>query len=131
MTVSVDVLLAPYVAVIVDVAVAGDGETVVLASSEAVRTWKGEGGPGGREELLLRLAQVEHVYVPRFYDVDYLPDGRIRRVVPNHPEVPWRVAKATLLELDEWPYPKTPLVPLAETVHERASVEIFRGKDAA
>ena len=111
----------------VDVAVAGDGETVVLAISEAVRTWKGEGGPGGREELLLRLAQVEHVYVPRFYDVDYLPDGRIRRVVPNHPEVPWRVAKATLLELDEWPYPKTPLVPLAETVHERASVEIFRG----
>src|SRR5690606_33283245 len=30
-------------------------------------------------------------------------------------------------DLDEWPYPKQPLVPLAETVHERASVEIFRG----
>src|SRR5205807_5373072 len=29
--------------------------------------------------------------------------------------------------LDEWPYPKKPLVPLAETVHERYSVEIFRG----
>ncbi len=29
--------------------------------------------------------------------------------------------------LDEWPYPKTPLVPLAESVHERMSVEIFRG----
>ncbi|MCA1823659.1 MAG: radical SAM protein, partial [Frankia sp.] len=26
-----------------------------------------------------------------------------------------------------WPYPKQPLVPLAETVHERMSVEIFRG----
>jgi radical SAM superfamily enzyme YgiQ (UPF0313 family) len=31
------------------------------------------------------------------------------------------------MDLDEWPYPKTPLVPLAESVHERMSVEIFRG----
>jgi radical SAM superfamily enzyme YgiQ (UPF0313 family) len=31
------------------------------------------------------------------------------------------------MDLDEWPYPKKPLVPLAETVHERFSVEIFRG----
>ena len=38
-----------------------------------------------------------------------------------------RVTKHTVMNLDEWPYPKTPLVPLAETVHERMSVEIFRG----
>ena len=31
------------------------------------------------------------------------------------------------MDLDEWPYPANPLVPLAETVHERFSVEIFRG----
>lgn len=111
----------------VDVAVAGDGETVVLAISDVVREWKHQGRPGGREGLLLSLAAVEHVYVPGLYDVEYLPDGRIRRVVPLRPDVPWRVAKSTLQDLDAWPYPKTPLVPLAETVHERASVEIFRG----
>jgi len=111
----------------IDVAVAGDGETVVLAISDAIREWKGQGSPGGREGLLLRLAAVEHVYVPAFYSVEYLPDGRIRRVVPTTPDAPWRVTKATLTDLDAWPYPKTPLVPLAETVHERASVEIFRG----
>ncbi|MDQ1308525.1 MAG: hypothetical protein QG671_4360, partial [Actinomycetota bacterium] len=72
-------------------------------------------------------AQSGVAYVPRFYDVDYLPDGRIRRVAPNRPGVPWRVAKHTVMDLDQWPYPKAPLVPLAETVHERASVEIFRG----
>ncbi len=38
-----------------------------------------------------------------------------------------RVFKHTVMDLDEWPYPKKPLVPLAETVHERFSVEIFRG----
>jgi len=31
------------------------------------------------------------------------------------------------MELDEWPYPRRPLVPVAESVHERYSVEIFRG----
>jgi radical SAM superfamily enzyme YgiQ (UPF0313 family) len=41
--------------------------------------------------------------------------------------VPFRVHKRTVMDLDEWPYPKQPLVPLAETVHERMSVEIFRG----
>ncbi len=110
-----------------DAAVLGDGEEIVLAITEVVREWKGEGSPGGRDELLMRLARSGGVYVPRFYDVSYLPDGRIQRVAPNRPGVPWRVAKHTVMDLDQWPYPKKPLVPLAETVHERFSVEIFRG----
>ena len=63
------------------------------------------------------------------YEVDYLPDGRIQRVVLSEEAhgVPWRVAKHTVMDLDEWPYPKQPLVPMAESVHERMSVEIFRG----
>ena len=110
-----------------DAAVPGDGEQAVLRITEIVRAWKAEGRPGGRNELLLRLARTGSVYVPRFYDVSYLPDGRIQRVVPNRPGVPARVVKSTVMDLDEWPYPKQPLVPLAETVHERMSVEIFRG----
>ncbi len=115
------------VADFLDAAVLGDGEEIVLAITEVIREWKAEGRPGGRDELLMRLARSGGVYVPRFYDVSYLPDGRIRRVAPNRPGVPWRVAKHTVMDLDKWPYPKKPLVPLAETVHERFSVEIFRG----
>ncbi len=111
----------------IDAAVLGDGEEAVLEISDVVGGWIREGRPGGRDEVLLRLARTEAVYVPRFYDVDYLPDGRIRRVVPNRAGVPFRVHKRTTMDLDAWPYPKAPLVPLAETVHERASVEIFRG----
>lgn len=111
----------------IDAAVLGDGEEAVLEITAIVRQWKGEGSPGGRDELLLRLARTESVYVPRFYDVDYLPDGRIQRVVPNRADVPFRVHKRTTMDLDAWPYPKRPLVPLAETVHERYAVEIFRG----
>ena len=115
------------VAEFVDAAVVGDGEEAVLAVTDIVAEWKAQGRPGGREELLLRLARTGGVYVPAFYDVTYLPDGRIQRVAPNRPGVPWRVAKHTVMDLDAWPYPKQPLVPLAESVHERMSVEIFRG----
>lgn len=115
------------VADFIDAAVLGDGEEVVLAISEVVREWKVEGEPGGRDELLRRLAVSGGVYVPKFYDVAYADDGTIEAIVPNRPGIPFRVAKHTLMDLDAWPYPAKPLVPLAETVHERFSVEIFRG----
>ncbi len=115
------------VADFIDAAVLGDGEQAVLRITDIVRRHKDEGGPGGRVELLLRLARSGVAYVPQFYDVSYLPDGRIHRVVPNRPGVPARVSKHTVMDLDAWPYPKQPLVPVAETVHERMSVEIFRG----
>ncbi|WP_406046844.1 TIGR03960 family B12-binding radical SAM protein [Kribbella sp. NBC_00889] len=111
----------------IDAAVLGDGEEIVLAISDVVREWKDEGSPGGRDEVLMRLAASGGVYIPKFFTVEYLADGRIKRVAPNRPGVPWRTAKHTVMDLDAWPYPKKPLVPLAETVHERYSVEIFRG----
>jgi radical SAM superfamily enzyme YgiQ (UPF0313 family) len=112
-----------------DVVVIGDGEQAVLELTDLVAAWKVEGRPGGREELLLRIARSGVAYVPACYEVDYFPDGRIRRVAPRTglTGIPWRVAKHTVTDLDAWPYPKAPLVPLAETVHERMSVEIFRG----
>ncbi|NYG56499.1 TIGR03960 family B12-binding radical SAM protein [Nocardioides perillae] len=120
------------VADFLDAAVLGDGEEVVLAISEVVREWKADGCPAGemptpREELLRRLAVSGGVYVPRFYEVTYLPSGEIAGYTPTVPGIPHRVRKHTLMDLDAWPYPRKPLVPLAETVHERFSVEIFRG----
>src|SRR5229473_8516901 len=115
------------IAEFIDGAVLGDGEQAVLAITELVRTWKRAGRPGGRDGLLEQLATRGGVYVPRFYDVDYLPDGRIRRVAPNRPGMPHTVAKHTVMDLDNWAYPRRPLVPVHESVHERFSVEIFRG----
>src|SRR3954470_2910252 len=110
-----------------DAAVLGDGEEIALAITEVVREWKNEGCPGGRDEVLFRLAASGGVYVPKFYDVTYTPDGALEKVVPNRDGVPARVVKHTVMDLDKWPYPRKLLVPLAETVHERFSVEIFRG----
>src|SRR6201996_4026899 len=114
------------VADFIDAAVLGDGEQVIGAISDIVRDWKAQGG-ASRDELLLALAATGGVYVPRFYDVSYRPDGRIEHIRPNRPGVPASVRQHTLLDLDAWPYPKAPVVPVAETVHERYSVEIFRG----
>ncbi len=109
----------------IDAAVLGDGERVVGGITDIVRDAKQE--HASRDEALRRLAGTGGVYVPKFYDVTYLPDGRIEAVQPNRPGVPENISKHTVMNLDEWPYPKTPLVPLAESVHERMSVEIFRG----
>jgi radical SAM family uncharacterized protein len=111
----------------VDAAVLGDGEEAVLLITALVRAWKAEGRPGGRDELLTRLAETGGVYVPKFYDATYHASGELAAVTPNRARVPDRVAKHTTMDLDAWPYPAKPLVPLAETVHERMSVEIFRG----
>ena len=110
-----------------DAAVLGDGEQVVGAITEIVKAWKANARPGGRPELLLRLARTGGVYVPSLYAVSYRVDGQIAAYTTRHADAPARVTKHTVMNLDEWPYPKTPLVPMAETVHERMSVEIFRG----
>ena len=110
----------------IDAAVIGDGEQAVLRLSDIIRDAKAA-GKACRTELLDAIAASGVAYVPSKYEVAYLADGRIRRVAPVDASTPWRVAKHTVSDLDEWPYPKQPIVPLAETVHERASVEIFRG----
>jgi radical SAM family uncharacterized protein len=120
--------LAPFI----DAAVMGDGEEVALEVDTVVATWKREreaaedGGPD-RRELLRRLAHVEGVYIPAFYTPRYTDDGRLKATVATEPGVPARVPKRTVQDLEEWPYPQKQLVPMTETVHERFSVEIFRG----
>src|SRR5882724_4041150 len=50
------------IAEFIDAAVLGDGEEAVLEISGIIRDWKSEGRPGGRDELLLRLARTESIY---------------------------------------------------------------------
>src|SRR5258708_14853763 len=83
------------IAEFIDGAVLGDGEQAVLAITALVRAWKAAGRPGGRDGLLEQLATAGGVYVPRFYDVSYRPDGTIAALVPNRPGVPPSVAKHT------------------------------------
>ncbi len=109
----------------IDAAVLGEGEEVVADISDAIAAWK-LAGRTDRAAFLRRLSQIPGVYVPSMYAVTYDGD-RIVSVEPRFPDVPATVDKRTVADLGEWPYPKHPIVPLTEVVHDRLSVEVFRG----
>ena len=116
----------------IDAAVLGEGEEVVSEITEVFADWKASGRTD-RHAFLRRLAQVDGVYVPSMYDVEYHPPadgeaiGAIAAVTPRFADVPATVDKRTVADMGEWPYPKNPMVPLTEVVHDRLSVEVFRG----
>jgi radical SAM family uncharacterized protein len=115
--------LAEYV----DVAVLGEGEEVVGDITEVVRGWVASGKtPGSRQGVLRELSKVPGVYVPSMYEVEY-EGAAIRAVTPRYPDVPAVVHKRTVADLGQWPYPKSPVAPLTEVVHDRLAVEVFRG----
>ncbi|MFM8266641.1 MAG: TIGR03960 family B12-binding radical SAM protein, partial [Ilumatobacteraceae bacterium] len=111
----------------VDLVVLGEGEEVVGEITEVVADWKSSGRhEGTREGVLRALARIPGVYVPSMYEVDY--DGAaIAAVRPRFADVPSTVAKRTVADLGAWPYPRRPLAPLTEVVHDRLAVEVFRG----
>jgi radical SAM family uncharacterized protein len=112
--------LAPFV----DVVCAGDGEEFALEVDLAIKEARRSGW--SREETLSAIAGVEGAYIPARYEAEYTREGRLKGTFPRA-DVPYRVPKRTVSDLDAWPYPKKSIVPLTETVHERYSVEIFRG----
>lgn len=111
----------------VDFFVLGEGEEVVGEITEVLGRWKRAGADkGSRHDLLRELSHVVGVYVPSMYEVTY-DDQRLVSILPRYGDVPAQVHKRAVADLAEWPYPKTPLVPLTEVVHDRLNVEVFRG----
>lgn len=108
-----------------DVMQLGEGEQMLQDICAAVEQGKKQGWD--KETLLLEMAKIPGVYVPSFYDVAYLPDGRIESVKPNRPGVPARVTKAIVKNMDDYEPPKHFVVPMVGSVQDRASVEVLRG----
>lgn len=108
-----------------DVMQLGEGEQMLQEICAVVERGKKQGW--NKESLLLELAKIPGVYVPSFYDVAYLPDGRIESVTPNRPGVPARVTKAIVKNMDDYEPPKHFVVPMVGSVQDRASVEVLRG----
>ena len=80
---------------------------------------------GTKEEFLASISGIPGVYVPRFYDVSYGDDGVISNFVANHMAAPQKVSRAFSPTLGF--FPDRFIVPLTESVHNRAVVEIARG----
>ncbi|AMV71168.1 TIGR03960 family B12-binding radical SAM protein [Desulfuromonas carbonis] len=108
----------------IDCAVIGDGEEAVVELCAALRTSRAAGED--RPALYRRLAQIEGLYLPALFDVDYQPDGSIKAIQPQQPGYA-TVRRRFLADLDAVPYPTAPIVPFMNTVHDRVAVEIARG----
>lgn len=105
----------------IDAFVIGEGEEIILDIARTLMQTKGQ----PRREQLRQLARIEGLYIPRFYDVAYHPDGTVKSITPNVPEAPTKVLKRIVPIL---PPPFTRfLVPNVDTVHNRAPIEIMRG----
>ena len=108
-----------------DVMQLGEGENMLQSICAEVEKAKKEHLP--RKELLLRLAKIPGVYIPAFYDVSYLPDGRIEKIQPNEPGIPAVVTKDILKDMNSYEPPRRFVVPMVGAVQDRASVEVLRG----
>ncbi len=97
--------LAPFV----DAFLLGEGEEAATEIAEAVLAARNT--PLRRQAALEALASLPGVYVPAVHGTE--------------PSVPLR--KRVVADLDAWPCPLAPIVPLMQTIHDRATVEIARG----
>lgn len=102
-----------------DAILIGDGEDAVLEIVAAHRSAIASGA--SREQSVRSLAAIEGVYVPSLYAAG--PDGQMVATSP----APARVRRRVLADLDSYPAPACPVVPYADVVHDRATVEVLRG----
>ncbi len=94
----------------IDLFVLGDGEEAVVELVQLVRDEKKAGA--GKKRILQKAAEkFDWAYVPSFYGAN----------------LSGRLTNAVVKDFENAPVPLEPIVPFAQTVHERVSVEIMRG----
>lgn len=107
-----------------DIFFLGDGEEVDLEVMELYRQCKKEGKD--KAEFLRLAAQIEGVYVPALYDVEYNLDGTVKSYTPKE-GAPATVKKRVVLDMDTAYYPESFPVPMIDVVHSRIAEEVLRG----
>ena len=108
----------------IDIVLLGEGEDevrVLIALSRRART---EGWDKAR--TLREAAQLEGFYVPSLYDVTYHADGTVQAVTPRE-GAPAKVRKRIVQDMDKSYFPVKSIVPSTEIVHDRVTLEVFRG----
>lgn len=109
-----------------DFFVLGEGEEVNLEIMDIYCDMK-KNGSYSKKAYLERIAHVEGIYVPSFYDVRYNDDGTVKEYTPINENAPATVKKRIVADMDKAFYPEKFVVPFSEIVHDRAVVEVLRG----
>lgn len=110
----------------IDIFSIGEGEEMLDELMDTYKKWK-KSGAKSRKDFLEMAAEIEGIYVPSFYDVDYNSDGTIKAFIPNNPHAKTKIKKRIMKNFDTAPTPDKIIVPFGEIVHDRITLEIFRG----
>lgn len=103
----------------------GEGEEALPELAELFRECRKNGD--SREEFLFKASQLEGFYVPSLYNVKYNDDNTIAEFIPVREGVPAKVRKRIIKDLDNSYFPDNFIVPFTDIVHNRATIEVFRG----
>lgn len=109
-----------------DAILAGDAEVALPEAVATYRRMRREGA--ARLDILRAIARIEGWYVPRLYDA--VPEPVLGMLIPRPKageDVPERVKRAIVYDLNQHPFPSKIVVPHAEIVHDRVSWEVMRG----
>lgn len=109
----------------IDFFMIGEGEEASLEIIDEYKKWKNSSQ--SREQFLKNISKIEGIYVPSFYKVEYKQDNTIKSFEPINDEVPKKIRKRIILDMDKVYYPTNFIVPYTEIVHDRNVLELFRG----
>jgi radical SAM family uncharacterized protein len=104
----------------------GEGEEALIELSELYISMK-ENGTYTKQAFLREASHIEGFYVPSLYEVEYNDDGTLKSCTPKYDDVPARVRKRIIGDMDKASFPTDPIVPYIETVHDRITLEVYRG----
>lgn len=103
----------------------GEGETIYFELMDRYKENKKQGG--SRRQFLEQAAEIEGIYVPAFYDVEYHEDGTIKSFRPNNSHAKETITKQLVVNMDDAYYIETPVVPFIKATQDRVVLEIQRG----
>jgi len=109
----------------IDLFVIGEGEEIIGEMIEVYKKWKGK--KGNRAKLLEEFARIEGIYIPSFYKIAYFKDGKVKSVTPKKETYYPVIKKQIISDFDKVSYPLFPIVPNIDVIHDRITLEIFRG----
>ncbi len=80
-----------------------------------------------KKEFLKLAAKINGVYVPSLYNVDYNENGTVKSIKPVSEDIPEKITKSAVSDLDSMFVHTSEPVPSLDTVHDRIVIEVFRG----
>jgi len=105
----------------------GEGEDNLVEFTKLYIRMREEGRYTRAAFLREAAATIKGIYVPSLYEVSYHADGTIAAVTRKYEDVPERVEKCIIADMDKAFYPDQLVMPYIEAVHDRIMLEVYRG----